>query len=116
MERILCAGDVIMIGARLSVEAGVEVGGDLPAAVHNDILRQEDIQLIYKVLQVFDRLAFEVGVEVAGIYACVGAAASGYGDVLFQLKADAFLEHLLHGDFARLDLPAVISLSVIRQM
>ena len=94
----------------------MKVGSDLPATEHDNIVRQKHIQLIHKVLQILYRFAFEMCVEIARIDACVGAAASGNRNLLFQFQADAFFEHLLHGDIARLYLPTVVSFSVIRQM
>ena len=116
MKRILGTSDVIMICPRLGVEAGMEVRVHLPATEHHYIIGQEQIQLIYKGLQIFYRLAFEMSVEIACIDASVGTSASGDGDVLLQLEADASLDSFLHGDIARLDLPAVIGLAIIRQM
>lgn len=94
----------------------MEIRVDLPAAVDHNIIGQKHIQMIYKCLQIIDRLRFEVCVEVACVDTSVGTAASYDGDILFQFEADTFFEHLLHGDVARLDLPAVISFSVVCQM
>ena len=116
MERILCAGDIIMIGARFCIEACVKVRVDLPATINDYVIRKKHIQLIYKFFRIFYWFTFEMRIEISGIHTSVGAPASCDGDGLFKFEADTFFEHLLHGNIARLDLPAVISFSVICQM
>lgn len=116
MERILGASDIIMIGTRLGIEASMKIRVDLPAAINHDVIRKKHIQLIHKVFQILYRFAFKMRIEISSIDASVGATTSGNGNRLFQFETDTSFEHLLHRDIARLDLPAVISFPVIRQM
>ena len=94
----------------------MHIGVDLPATEHHNIVRQEHIQLIHKLLQISDRFTFKMSIEITSVNASVGATASGDRYFLFQFEADAFFEHLLHADIARLNLPAVISFSVVCKM
>ena len=89
----------------------------LPAFVNHDIFRQENIETMHERLAVGDGLLrIEVSVEVAGMYSCVGTSASCYAYLLSYLQADTFLQFFLDRDSVRLNLPTMITCSIISQM
>ncbi len=117
VERVLRACDVIMVGARHRVEAGMQLGADLPDTVDRDVVGQEGIHLMGQGFGVrYLLLHVEMGVVVTCVDTRVGAAAARDGDGLSQLEAEALLQGGLHAGGVRLDLVTVVTAAVVSQM
>ena len=99
VKRVFRARDIIMIGARRGIKAGMQPGCHLPNPVNHDVVGQKGIHLAGKG---FGRgyLLFEVemGVIVAGMHPRVGTSAARDGYRLSQLQAQASLHRCLHAD------------------
>ena len=117
MEGILRARDVIMVGSRDSIEAGVHLWSDLPYLIDDDIFGKEGIHLMGQRHRIHNfPLYVEMGIVVARMDARVGAATACDGDRLAQLEAQALLDSLLHTVGMRLDLVAMVTAAIIGRM
>lgn len=120
LEGIFAGADVVLVGAALGVEAGVQVRSHLEQVEDDDLLRQEVVELVDQLPALVSGeslLGVEVGVERAGVHAGVGAAAAGDRHALLvQQQRQAGFQRLLHGRVVRLDLPAEERGAVVCQM
>ena len=120
LEGILAGADVVLVGAALGVEAGVQVRSHLEQVEDDDLFRQEVVELedqLPALVSGESLLRVEVGVVGTGVHAGVGASAAGHGHTLLvQQQRQAVLEGLLHGRVVRLYLPAEKRGAVVCQM
>ncbi len=86
-------------------EARVEVGRGLGDVDDRDVRGQDRVEAAQKAVRRDARREAEARDLTVGVPARVGAAAPPHEDVLAQQRAQAVLEHALHGAHARLALP-----------
>lgn len=114
VERVLCARDVIVIGARNSIETGVHVGRDLPNPINHDVLGKKRIHLTRKRFCVLDSVfKVEMGVIISGMDTRVGSPAARDANLLPQFEAQTTLHRSLNAWRVRLNLIAIVAATVV---
>ena len=113
---VLARLDEIAVLALRRTETGVRIVRDRCHAEDGDVVGQQAIEFVDRMLRIGQRRRYvEMRHGIGGVHARVGTACAGHLDRLAQQRRKRPFERLLHRSGVTLTLPAAITVSVVTQ-